>query len=337
MLKGVADKAKAWNSNAREMFSDDARARSFVANERTPPDIGELRQQYNKGAQLFNQGIVIRCGSTDSDICKKSPWFDNNTNTFSKCGTGLAGATEDYLAWELLSCVLTGGNTGNFSLAATYAQRLAGAVLPALNPSSTIPDLEEGKVKSAEGSISAGQFQEAIDTLVKDASAKGRVNRDLLKDRTMHYDSSLDQEGLTDNPVKDASGGIAPINVHIGPPAFKSVSWLYSTLLHEFVHVEQLQPASAHMPVVVKGESTDPGVGSQREVEAYAFEIMHAEGTGLKASPAGIADVWGRLCKAYGYIPRYQKSAVEDLAQKAFAKAESIVGENTLRECLKDN
>jgi hypothetical protein len=202
-------------------------------------------------------------------------------------------------------------------------------------PSTTVPDLDEEAVNKAEAAIRSGKFQEAIDILIAEAASVNRVNRDLLENKTMAYDPQLNQEGLTTDPLHDRSGGMLPTKVRIGPPAFKfGVSWLYSTILHEFIHVQQGQPISAGMPVTVKDVSSDPGQSNAKEVEAYAFEITHAAATGIKSSPKLIAEIWSRLCHAYAYMMPIRKRTVEAIARKAFDIAKSIVGADKINDCL---
>ena len=203
-------------------------------------------------------------------------------------------------------------------------------------PSAKVPDLDEDVVKAAEKAISSKDFQVAINILLKEAASINRVDLRMLDQQTMKFDPQLSQEGKTDDPVLDPTGNPIPSKVTIGPPAFKNVSWLYSTLLHEFVHVQQSQPIKAHMPVTVKGGAGDPSSTNAKEVEAYAFEITNAAATGLKAMPNLISELWGRLCRAYDYLMPVYRRLVESLAKNAFEAAKKIVGPNKLQDCLKN-
>jgi len=77
------------------------------------------------------------------------------------------------------------------------------------------------------------------------------------------------------------------IRVEIGPKAFESVSILYSTLYHEYVHVRQ---------------RTSFGGGPGKlasEVEAYFFELKQAVVTGIAADIKEVTGNFGNLRKVY--------------------------------------
>lgn len=205
------------------------------------------------------------------------------------------------------------------------------------HPSPKIPDMDVDVVKSAEKAMASSKFQEAIDILLKEAVAINRVNLALLEGGTMKFDSTLKQEGEAQDPTRDSEGNAAPVKVLIGPPAFKQgVSWLYSTLLHEYTHVQQMQSFKANMPVTMRNMSSDPGQRNAGEVEAYAFEITHATSTGLNTSPKLVAELWGRLCNAFSFMMPFTKKRMEPIARKALDAAKKVVGSLKLDEdCLK--
>jgi hypothetical protein len=103
-------------------------------------------------------------------------------------------------------------------------------------------------------------------------------NFDTMKGGAPVYDPSTEGEGET---AREKGG-----QVSIGPAAFTSVAWLYSSLKHEMVHSQQWQNPEAAEKMESKG----------REKEAYSREVDQAKNTGL--SDAEKAEDEKRL-KAY--------------------------------------
>ena len=205
--------------------------------------------------------------------------------------------------------------------------------------SATIPDLNESTVRRVSSAIAQGHFQEAINILVQEL-ARGTlgpvmINTSLLQNGTMSFDPSLRQEGNTEEPKLDRNGDVFPAKVSIGPPAFqKGVPWLYSTILHEYVHVLQAQRTSAGRNNPRLGQiqvaGTDPR-GHGQEVEAYAQEILNTSRTGVKATPALVEELWRRLRNEHWiWLMPIMKTSLTDLVNRAFAAASSIVGRGKL-------
>jgi hypothetical protein len=103
-------------------------------------------------------------------------------------------------------------------------------------------------------------------------------NFDTMKGGLPVYDPSTEGEGET---TREKGG-----QVSIGPAAFTSVAWLYSSLKHEMVHSQQWQDPDAAGTMGSKG----------REKQAYQREVDQAKNTGL--SDAEKAEDENRL-KAY--------------------------------------
>ena len=205
--------------------------------------------------------------------------------------------------------------------------------------SAAVPDLNESTVRRVSSAIAQRHFQEAINILVEEL-ARGTlgpvlINTSLLQNGTMSFDSSLAQEGNTEEPKLDRNGDVFPAKVTIGPPAFqKGVPWLYSTILHEYVHVLQAQRTSAGRNNPRLGQiqvaGTDPR-GHGQEVEAYAQEILNTSRTGVKATPALVEELWRRLRNEHWiWLMPIMKRSLTDLVNRAFAAASSIVGRGKL-------
>jgi Domain of unknown function (DUF4157) len=142
--------------------------------------------------------------------------------------------------------------------------------------SSLVPDLATGMVEDVKRLITEYRYQEAIDVILWEVKST-RMPR-LDDPRCFHsakypfpvmYLENLSKEGDTEWHIE--SGRAVNITVWIGPSAFRSPSWLYSTLIHEYRHVCDLL------------DSTEKFVTERAvmEFEAYRTEILQAEGTGV--------------------------------------------------------
>jgi hypothetical protein len=97
--------------------------------------------------------------------------------------------------------------------------------------------------------------------------------------------------------------GKKDIRVRIGRGHFASVSLLYSTVRHEFIHVQQLRKDYlAHIPdSVMPSGVNSPSSGTthqDRELEAYLWEMEHLSGTGL-SNPSEIHLLWESCSNAW--------------------------------------
>jgi hypothetical protein len=150
------------------------------------------------------------------------------------------------------------------------------------------PQLSDADKKSVQDHLDAGAAartaagvnkanEEALAALVV-AMKKYCCNFDTMKGGAPVYDPTTEGEGET---VREKGG-----QVSIGPSAFTSVAWLYSSLKHEMVHSQQWQDPDAAEKMESKG----------REKQAYSREVDQAKNTGL--SDAEKAEDETRL-KAY--------------------------------------
>lgn len=196
------------------------------------------------------------------------------------------------------------------------------------DPSPEVPDLQNGEVDAIKKAITGGDKDEALRLVLKalqriDATA---FKSDDLVDGKLHTGTSKTRQGpkfeawlktylddvaakkskptakLSKAEVAKAISEAKPpadqkdIMVMIGSGHFGTASLLYSTVRHEFVHVQQLRkdyltqisrfvmPAGLNPP--------DPGkLGEDREVEAYLWEMEHLAGTGLQ-DPGELKLLW---------------------------------------------
>ena len=146
----------------------------------------------------------------------------------------------------------------------------------ARNPiTSDWPQLSAEDIKSVKDLIATSKA-DALAQLVK-VMKKYCCNFDTMSGGAPTYDPNVSGEGETDR----AKGG----GVRIGPDAFSSVAWLYSSLKHEMVHSQQWQDPTAAAAAGSSG----------REKQAYQREVDQAGNTGL--SPAEKAEDKARLAR----------------------------------------
>ena len=61
------------------------------------------------------------------------------------------------------------------------------------------------------------------------------------------------------------------------------------------------------------------------EVEAYAYEILHADESGLKALPAMIATAWQNLNEEFWRLDATEQAKTRSIARRARARAAELV------------
>jgi hypothetical protein len=159
-------------------------------------------------------------------------------------------------------------------------------------PSETVPSLDEATVFLAARHIRVSRFQDALHVVIERLQATGIVNSALA---IFAYGRETGEgDGFTHTlydvePETGVRTPRGPSEVTIYDPGFVNVPWLFSTVMHEYVHVLQTQrqiPAS---------EFVDPTGGARREVEAYLWEIEHARGSGVIVSPQQMEELGIRL------------------------------------------
>ena len=159
-------------------------------------------------------------------------------------------------------------------------------------PSVTVPSLNESTVFLAKHYIAQGMFVDALYVMVRKLQDRGFINSRLA---TFSYiQSTSSGEGETNtryntDPRTRVRTPAGPSDVEIHDPAFADASWLYSTIMHEYVHALQ------HQREFTEPEFNDPEASAIGETEAYLWEIEHAHGSGLIANPEHMAELGRRL------------------------------------------
>jgi hypothetical protein len=188
-------------------------------------------------------------------------------------------------------------------------------------PSETVPSLDEGTVFLTSRHIRAGRFPDALNVVVNKLTQRGIIVPSLVD---ISYESVTTRgEGLTTtdydvDPLTGVRTPSGPARMYIYDPAFVNVPWLYSTIMHEYVHVlQQQRPFTAP-------EFTDPEGTTRDEVEAYLWEVEHSRGSGVIVSSSQMREIGRRLTEHYNalspasqlpYRDRY--NAAMDLVRQA--------------------
>ena len=194
--------------------------------------------------------------------------------------------------------------------------------------SKDVPDLSGKAVNDVEKLIKKGKRQQALNKVVDDASQSGTINKSLLVSGKMFYDSSIGGEGAVNPPGYGADGKAKKSKVKIGAAAFtKGLPWLYSSMMHEYWHVQQFQK-KGDSPSLVPGQGSAESLINQQEVEAYCWELLHAQkNTGMYKHPAQMEDAWTRLHDNYWiHLSKKNKKPLLNKVKKAHAIAEKATG-----------
>jgi hypothetical protein len=178
------------------------------------------------------------------------------------------------------------------------------------SPSAEVPSLDEATVFLARRAIQAGSNLTALDDVL--AALRRRHIIEPGWARWSYVDGQHQEDAntfftWTDDPVAQVRRAMAPPSIELYPKAFASVGWLFSTMMHEFVHVQQVLSGEPKREFDAQGTQR-PEFVHRLEVEAYLWEIEHAAGTGLIASPAQMGDLGGRLKAEFtGMTPPLQR------------------------------
>ena len=203
-------------------------------------------------------------------------------------------------------------------------QRQSGT--PSTQPSrpDTVPGLGPVRTQDIEDLIKANDFQGAIDTLVGYKYMDYDIDFNLLANKKMTFDPQLTaDDAVTSMPSWDyISGKAVPPTVRIGPSAFSSVSYLYSVIMHEYQHV-LWQQTEAHQQL--SNLTHQQGFESPDEIEAGAWELLHATESGLARLPDKVAQIWEDLNKSFWRLAAQEQASERPLVVRAFQKAKDFV------------
>jgi hypothetical protein len=193
-----------------------------------------------------------------------------------------------------------------------------------------VPGLGPEKTAKVEALIKNKNAQEAIDLVVANAgvSSGNKIDPTLLLDGKFKFDPAITAEdAITTPPGWDYLKNKAePVKVRVGAKAFSSVPYLYSVIIHEYRHVLWGQDLKNQEIGRISHEEGRKGGGQYTdEVEAYTYELLHAEESGLSKLPEKIAGVWGDLNEEFWTLDAATQRAMRPKVQKALAQAQRFV------------
>lgn len=169
------------------------------------------------------------------------------------------------------------------------------AAAATLTPSTEVPMLDQATVDAIKAAMAAGNREEAL-RLTNDALVRGG-HMDPSK-YTINYDPALGIDGEVNtryrcDPATDLCTPSGPSTMRIGPTAFQNISWLVSTVMHEYQHVVQHQRERRRADIPSESDR------AAFEVEAYLWEIEHSDETGERSRPADMRELGRRLTREY--------------------------------------
>ncbi len=196
-----------------------------------------------------------------------------------------------------------------------------------------IPNMPDATAAGIEDKIIQSNYQQAINLMVDYLDGSGIIDRKLLWGGTFHYlaQDNLKGEGRVLAPGYDKDGKANPTASNIGTDAFgedKGIPFLYSTIVHEYQHVQQMQKKDESKSAI-PSQSGDDTTHLQQEVEAYGTELIHAKDTGLSNNPAQVEDTWFRLHMRWDQLDDVKKKDLKDIYANAYKVAKEAVGVKT--------
>jgi hypothetical protein len=185
---------------------------------------------------------------------------------------------------------------------------------------SKVPDLKAETVMEVEKKIKDGKKQEAINLILKEIKASKMPNLEKCDGKTMTYDSTIAGEGLTTCTYDPATNKALKIVVKIGDKAFSSVAWLYSSMMHEYQHVNQFLSNP-------KGVPANPAMS---DFAAYTWEIHHAHETGVIKEPDKMKDLGKRLkMQGWDQMTKAEKKANKKTYDESIKIIREAIGDKS--------
>lgn len=195
-----------------------------------------------------------------------------------------------------------------------------------------VPGLGLEKTAKVEELIKNKDRQAAVDLVAQNAGTgmSGGTNIDtkLLAEGKMTYDREVTwADGVTSMPSWDYIKNKAePAKVRIGPGAFSSAPYLYSVIIHEYQHVLWNQTLkNQEIGRETHEEGREGGGAYTSEAQAYAYELLHLEESGLAKVPEKIAEVWRHLNEEFWTLDQATQKAMRPKVQQALTQAKRFV------------
>jgi hypothetical protein len=197
-----------------------------------------------------------------------------------------------------------------------------------------VPGMDSSAAASIEEQILQYNYQAAIDLMTEYLDKTGVIDRTLLSGGRFTYlaKEHMLGEGRVVAPGFDqATGKAKPTTSNISSDAFgqsKGLPFLYSTLIHEFQHVHQMQKKD-ESKALIPDQGNDESTHFQQEVEAYGTELVRAKETGLFNNPEEMDNTWSRLQQRWQELSEDRKKPLNDLYKKAYAVVKEALGKKS--------
>ncbi|MFY2826012.1 DUF4157 domain-containing protein [Ruegeria sp. MALMAid1280] len=192
--------------------------------------------------------------------------------------------------------------------------------------SAKVPSLDAATWFLTDQAIQTGDHAQAL-RLVLDKLIARRIIDSSLADWS--HVARVDQgEGLTTfTLIADPTGAQRarpPAKVEIYTPAFADVGLLFSTIMHEYLHVQQAIAGYAAGEFDALGNQR-PEFIARDEVQSYLWEIEHATGSGLINNPAQMRDVGERLEDEYNTMTPALQAQFKDRYDAAQQRVRDVL------------
>lgn len=188
------------------------------------------------------------------------------------------------------------------------------------------PGLGPARAEEIKLLLDAKDFQGAVDALVGFKFMDYEIDLNLLAGKRMLFDPSLTSaDGSTSMPSWDylsTPQKAQPPTVRMGPGAMSSVSYLYSVVMHEYQHVlwQQTLPHQNESHLL-----HSQGFETPDEVRASAWELLHANESGIARIPSKVSRIWSNLNESFWKLDKQAQASERPLVTRAFQKATTLV------------
>lgn len=189
-------------------------------------------------------------------------------------------------------------------------------------PSWKVPSLDAATVFLADRAIQDQHRDVALSTILATLHRRSIIDPNLAGVTYVggaHPEDAVTFFRLVDDPVTHARRATPPVRIEVYDKAFVDTGWLFSTVMHEHVHVLQVlhgYPAGDFQQGEQRPESVE-----RDEVESYLWEIEHAVGTGLIRNATQMSDLGRRLTTHFTAMRKDQ----QDRYRIRFDAAQAVV------------
>ena len=197
-------------------------------------------------------------------------------------------------------------------------------------PRRAAPILTEEAEREAARLIRQGRRQRAINVVLDSLVETGHIDRGLLLGGRISFDPAETSDAVSTPRGfrRDPATGLRvarPTRVTVGRRAFaRGLPMLVSTILHEYRHVEQFQVGSISR---VPGQAARRSLIRQQDVEAFGYELLHLDETGMGANRRAVREAWDALHDNWSRLGTPGRRPLADLYERAHAAAEAATGQ----------